>query len=136
MNADELISERLTALPEVGFALLFGSRAQETGRPDSDVDVAVFLSPRLTGDERWRLLLRLQATLAHLGDVDVVVLNDAPPLLAHRALCGKRLFVRDREAYVRFAIRTIAIAEDERYFRELHRRTRQQRLEEGRFGRP
>jgi hypothetical protein len=68
--------------------------------------------------------------------VDLVVLNDAPPLLAHRALAGRDLFTRDRRAYVRFFVRTMGELEDERYFRRVHARERARRIEEGRFGRP
>ena len=68
--------------------------------------------------------------------MDVVLLNDAPPLLAQRVLQGERIFIRDRFAYVRFFVRTAALAGDEQYWRQLHAQTRKQRLEEGRFGRP
>jgi len=81
----DAISERLEACGEVLFALAFGSRVDGTPRPDSDWDIAVFLSPALGDKERWEVRLRLQADLAELGAVDLVVLNDVPPLLAHRA---------------------------------------------------
>lgn len=44
--------------------------------------------------------MRLPSNLIHsLGnnDVDVVVLNDAPPLLARRVIRGIELFCRDRD---------------------------------------
>ena len=95
----------------------------------------MFLSRQLTAEERWRVRLRLQATLEGPRRVDVVPLNDAPPLLAHRALQGELVFSRDRTAYVRFFVSTIARSEDERYYREIHEQARRRRLEEGRFGR-
>ncbi len=126
----------LTAIPEIEFALLFGSRATGTHRPNSDWDVAVHLRSDLSDRERFRLRLRLAARLEDYGRADVVVLNDAPPLLAHRALMGRRLLVRNKPALVRFSIRTLALSEDERPWRELHQRMLRQRLQEGRFGRP
>lgn len=118
------------------FAFLFGSRAEGRPRADSDWDLGVFLSEHLGARERFALRSRLLADLEDLGRMDVVVLNDAPPLLAHRALQGRRLFVKDPSAYVRFFTRVLAEAEDERFWRDLHRRARARRIEEGRFGRP
>lgn len=68
--------------------------------------------------------------------MDLVVLDDAPPLLAHRAPPGRRILMGDRETYVRFFARAGAAAEDERPDRGPHRRGRLQRLEERRSGRP
>lgn len=130
------LTRHLESVPEVSFALLFGSRATGTPRADSDWDVAVFLSPALSTAERFRLRARLSGELGDLGQVDIVVLNDAPPLLAHRALQGRLLFAADRSAYVRFFVATISASEDERYFRGIHDRARRERLERGRFGRP
>lgn len=136
MVADPMLARRLAGHDEVLFAFIFGSRARGTPRPDSDLDVAVFLDPNMTSKERWDTRLRLHAELEDLGPVDVVVLNDAPPLLAHRALMGEPVEIRDRTAYVRFFVQTMGLAEDDRYFQEVHRAARLRRLQEGRFGRP
>ncbi len=130
------LADRLAAVPEIVFAHLFGSRARGEARPDSDWDIAVYLREDLTHRERFKLRCRLAAELEDLGRVDVVVLNDAPPLLGHRALMGERLLVRDPRTLVRYSVRTLARSEDERYWRDLHWRARRRRLEEGTFGRP
>jgi predicted nucleotidyltransferase len=90
MDTMEMIRERLERDPRVWFALLFGSRAAGTHRPSSDWDVGVYLDPAMSASEMFDLRLRL-ADLSDLGEVDVVVLNDAPALLAQRALMGERL---------------------------------------------
>ena len=81
---------RALDLPEVLAAYLFGSHA--AGRPhrESDVDVAVLLSRSLDAPARFAVRVRLASELPSLlggRDVDVVVLNDAPPPLRapHRA---------------------------------------------------
>jgi predicted nucleotidyltransferase len=130
------LRERLAPMDEIAFAYLFGSRGRGQRRPDSDWDVAVYAREDLPADERFALRLRLLAELDELGRVDVVILNDAPPLLAHRAIMGERLLVRDEVALVRFSVRTVAASEDGRYWRELHRRARIERLRGGTFGRP
>ncbi len=135
MDAAPDLGQRLAEHPSIVFALLFGSRGRGAARPDSHWDIAVYLRDELSARDRFKLRCRLTAELEDLGEIDVVVLNDAPPLLGHRVLMGKRLLVRDPVALVRYFVRTIARSEDERYWRDLHWRARRQRLEEGSFGR-
>jgi predicted nucleotidyltransferase len=130
------IEDLLAATPEVLFAFLFGSRAAGCERPDSDWDVAVFLDPSLDTRKRFDVQRHLIAEIEPSDRADVIVLNEAPVLLAHRALRGCPLLMRDRASYVRFFVRTMAQAGDEGYWNELHARERRRRLEEGRFGRP
>jgi predicted nucleotidyltransferase len=99
--------------PEILAAYLYGSYA--TGRPNrqSDVDIAVVLR-----EQRGRLATEPNAAyevdLANeLGTaigharVEVVILNDAPPLLAWEAVRrGRRIFARDVHAVRRFELRT------------------------------
>jgi predicted nucleotidyltransferase len=130
------LKRKLTEFDEIRFAFLFGSRAG--GRPhlDSDWDIGVYLSEALSSAERFNVRLRLATALQEIGKVDVVILNDAPPLLAQRVLQGRRLLVKDPTAYVRFFVKIEAAAGDEHYWRRLHIDARAQRLKEGRFGRP
>jgi predicted nucleotidyltransferase len=132
----ETIRAAVAAEPEVRFALGFGSRARGDARPDSDWDVAVFVDPVTDAARRFELRNQLSAALAPAVGVDVTILNDAPPLLAHRALQGRLLLLRDREAYVRFYVRTLAEAGDQGYWSQLHARERRRRLAGGGFGRP
>ena len=88
--------------PGILAAYLFGSHA--AGRPhrESDVDVAVLLDRSLDRQTRFAIRVRLASDLpSRLGarEVDVVVLNDAPPHFARRiVLEGKTVFCRDAEA--------------------------------------
>jgi predicted nucleotidyltransferase len=134
-GARATIQSRLAADPSVLFAILFGSRASGSPRADSDWDLAVFLDPSLDGPGRAAKRAHLIAGLEPEYRVDLVVLNDAPPLVAHRALCGERLFVRDQSTYVRFFVHTLALAFDESHWSEVHAKARRRRLEEGTFGR-
>ena len=82
---------------------LFGSHGESRAHRDSDVDVGVLLDRGVvpTGQERFDLRVRLTSDLIHaLGsnDVDLVVLNDAPPLLARRIIrSGTEVFCHDRD---------------------------------------
>lgn len=80
--------------PDVAAIYLFGSRAGRSAGPRSDVDLAVVLRGTTTADARWRKRLALigDATQRLRTDaVDVVVLEDAPIVLAHRVLARGRL---------------------------------------------
>jgi hypothetical protein len=70
------------------------------------------------------------------GEIDLVVLNDASPLLQHRVTRdGARILERDRAARVR--LETTALLEylDTAPLRAILREGRRRRLDEGRFGR-
>jgi predicted nucleotidyltransferase len=96
---------------KVAFAYLFGS--QTTGRvgPLSDIDIAVGFDESVASEERFALRLQVQGELGDLfktDNVDVVVLNDAPPLLAHRVVKeGRLLFCADHKG--RLAFETTAV---------------------------
>lgn len=136
MDLRDTLRQRLADYPEVTFALLFGSRVSGRPRPDSDWDVAVYLDPGLDARQRFALRCRLAAELEDLGPIDLVVLNDATGLLGDRALRGEKLLVRDRAALVRYTVRTLGRADDERYWLDIHSRGMRRRIEEGTFGRP
>lgn len=85
-------------------AYLFGSHREGRAHRESDVDVAVLLDPAVHADTaaRFRERVRLAAWLVgELGTnvVDVVILNDAPPLFARRIVtAGVRVYCNDPEA--------------------------------------
>jgi predicted nucleotidyltransferase len=124
LNIEALVN-CLAAQPDVLAAYLFGSYATGRARPESDVDVAVLLSG--TDEmERFERRLRLMGEVEEaLGrkPADVVVLNDAPPLLAHQVLMHSRLILeRDRAARVEFEVRAGQVYTDlmpmRQFFRE------------------
>ena len=91
--------------PGVISALLFGSQATGKAGPLSDIDVGLWLDPRSPSGERYEFQLQLMTAASEaLGtdEVEVVVLNDATPLLRHRVLRdGIRLVDRDPRTRVR-----------------------------------
>ena len=96
------LAEALALREEILEAYLFGSHARGKARPDSDIDVAVYIDEALADDGNWGYCAELTTDLmVALGtsEVDVVVLNKAPILLYHRVLRdGVRLLSRDLRA--------------------------------------
>ena len=89
----------LSARAEILEAYLFGSQARGDARAHSDVDIAVFVEATALAAPGFGydavLGSELQRALAR-SDIDLVILNRAPPLLYHRVLKhGERLFARD-----------------------------------------
>ena len=105
----------------------------------SDVDVAVWADPELSVEQRGALRTELSLAAREIlatDEVDVVVLNDAPPLLRHRALKGGlRLFDRDPRARVRLETAALLDYLDTVPLRETLAAGRRRRMDEGRFGR-
>lgn len=93
----------------VVFAYLFGSHATGQTHPGSDVDVAVMLEDAVPEEERLETSLRLARRLAEasgLGEIEVVVLNDAPLPLVGRAISTREvIYSRDEPARVEFESR-------------------------------
>lgn len=91
------------AHPGLVAAYLFGSHARDAAHMESDVDVAIILSRDIYPNtrERFEQRVRVASNLVDLlnhNEVDVVVLNDAPPLFArHVVTQGRQVFCADRD---------------------------------------
>jgi predicted nucleotidyltransferase len=124
---------------EVITAFLIGSQARGSVGPLSDVDVAILHDPGLTPRERLDLRLSLASSAgAALGtsEVDIVLLNDAPPLLRHRAIRdGVRLLDHRPKERIEFEVRTLNDYVDTEPLRRLLSRRLRASIEEDRFGR-
>jgi predicted nucleotidyltransferase len=121
---------------EVQAAYLFGSAATGRMRPDSDVDVAVLVNsvkPFRFLKYRLDLMADLGKAL-HRADIDLVLLNQASPLLAHRVLSkGDLVFERSASARVRFQVRTAALYQDLVPMFETHIRYLKQSVKAGKL---
>ena len=112
---DDAARQRLSEVLDkegVVAAMLIGSQARGEAGPLSDVDIAVWHDPEIE-DSKQQLDFQLSLTKAALDalgtdGVNVVMLNQATPLLQHRAIRDAVLLVeRDRAQRVRFETRAI-----------------------------
>ncbi len=96
MDFDGCIAE-VESRPDVLALYLFGSQATGKTTPESDVDLAVLLRPKVDG---FHLKLDLGARFAELlgRSVDLVVLGEDLDLTFRVLQHGVRLYERERDA--------------------------------------
>jgi len=90
-------------------AYLFGSYARGYETVQSDVDIAVLLSE--VPEKLLEYYLNLERKLAEAleKDVDLVFLNDAPPLLKYQVIkYGRLLFSRNERIRVTFEAKSLS----------------------------
>jgi predicted nucleotidyltransferase len=93
------LAAALGADPRIAYALLFGSGAKGATHSESDVDVAIGVggAPTLSALELGALAARLEAATGR--QVDLVLVDEAPPALAYRVFRdGQTVVVRDKTA--------------------------------------
>ena len=100
----------LKTQPDIAATYLFGSLAQGRATPHSDIDIAILLKrvPKRLGGATDRQLSLMDAFRGFADrEVDVVILNTAPPVLKDQVLrYGRRLYESDRTTRVNFEVRT------------------------------
>ncbi len=102
------VREALADVPDVAFAVVFGSSARGNTHATSDVDVALGFEDRHrpTPRELGAIVSRIEEATGR--SVDVVILEDAPPSLAYRVFRdGEAVLVRNRAALVERKARAI-----------------------------
>jgi hypothetical protein len=138
----DTLRRRLAPRPEILEAYVFGSRARGEAGGHSDLDVAVYVDRERLPAAVFGYAADLAADLMTglggepVAGLDVVVLNDAPPLLYHRVLRdGERLLSRDLAASTTREGRALSRYCD--YLPQLAKIERElsRRLADGTFGR-
>ena len=101
---------------------LFGSGAQNRLQPLSDLDFGILLSRRLNRKRRFEKQIELIGKFNDFfgaDEIDLVILNDAPPRFSFSILKhGKLLFLRDKKAVIDFREQVLNDYLDFKYFRE------------------
>jgi predicted nucleotidyltransferase len=106
------ITEVLAKHSWVDFAYLFGSGKEGLVKTGSDLDLGIYLNRKCGIDDLAKIRADLQETL-HFEDVDIVILNDASPVLRFEAVSGNRIFSREKVKEAEFASITAREYEDE-----------------------
>jgi len=101
-----------SANTSIRFVLLIGSVATGNAGPLSDIDIAVYLDPKLDNERMVNDILQLGVELEkklRTENIDVVNLNEAnPPMKFNAVKTGIQILVRDEGEYEDFVIRTLS----------------------------
>lgn len=119
---------------------LFGSFAAGKQTPDSDIDLAVLLDQDFSTGRYFEKKLKLLSTVTSLlktDEVDLVILNQAPPSLSYRILSkGRLLYEKEggKAQRVSFQVRTFDRYFDFKPVEKILHEGLVRRIEEGKFG--
>jgi predicted nucleotidyltransferase len=123
-SIERVVIPFLESRRDVLAAYIFGSIVTGRARHDSDVDIAVLVSDKVMRRDSFQYRLGMMTELMRIlkrDDVDLILLNKAPSLLAHRVLKkGKLIFERSASARVAFQVRTVNRYLDSQPMRNLY----------------
>ncbi len=111
----ELLKNFFENKKEIELAVLFGSRAEDRYRRTSDYDIGIFLTEELSKKEKrdFRDKIWTELEIKLNKDLDLILLNEAPPLFLNRILStGKIILIRNRNLYLDLLINSTREAED------------------------
>jgi predicted nucleotidyltransferase len=118
----------------VDLAYLFGSQAEGKAGPLSDMDIAVLMGTQVEREQWFQVQLNLIGALVgifHRDDVDVVILNESTPVLAHEVVqSGRVIYETDPGTRVDFEIAALRRYVDTEPLRRLQDRRLLERVEE------
>jgi hypothetical protein len=104
----ELVYKALYEKPEIKLCYLFGSYARKTQTRISDIDIGVY-AENIENKLWYRAELTAELIKClKMNDVDLVLINRAPPLLLHRIVCrGVLVFSKDQALRIRLQIEAV-----------------------------
>ncbi len=127
----ELFKER-----DILFAYIFGSQATGRVHKESDLDLAIYIEPMPENlIERKLDLIDKISQLTGFDHIDLVILNQAPPLLVHSVMkTGKLLFCKNSEKRSFFLVKNLKEALDLEIHLRIYWEALKQRILENKFG--
>lgn len=145
MLTTEAIKRKLTPYfaqrSEILLAYLFGSAARGRTNKLSDIDIALLVDEKkfqkLDAKEPYGYKAAVIADLMgllHKNEIDLVLLHEAPPLLANEVISdGRLLFCRDEDLRITFEVTVKQRYVDTQPLREIKRQYLYERIEQGVF---
>ena len=116
----DVIIPEMKLIPGIAAAYLFGSSIKGSITDRSDIDIAILFSeyPR-DGIDRLDIMSSLSSTAGK--DVDLVILNDASPILYHEILSnGELIFENNRGCRIQSEIKSRKLYEDYRHIHSIY----------------
>jgi len=121
----EILKKFFSDRQEIMFAWLFGSYANGHNNCYSDIDIAVYIRDNiLLDDVDWYLGLKADIMELVNKEVDLVLLNNAKPMIKHVANMQKIILLsRDELFEAEYSLRVIKEYNDVRYWARFSRQS-------------
>ena len=117
------LTEYFSSKDSIIIAYLFGSTVRgDIGRL-SDVDIAVLVDEKISKKNRFDLELKLISEIAALikkNKIDLIVLNEAPLLLAYNIIKNGSILKSNETERVIFETKILSMYMDEKYYIKRH----------------
>lgn len=114
---------------DIIFAYIFGSYAKDNMRIDSDIDIAIYLIGNIDTYEYLDMKMKLSEALKR--EVDLVILNDATPLLRYEIYKSNiLLFTHDKAMENKYKVKTLFEYNDMKRYLDLSYNKTIERLKE------
>ena len=123
ISYEKELSAYFTNKDSVILAYLFGSTVRGDAGRLSDVDIGVMLDEKLSKKDRFDLELKMMGEIAILikkNKIDLIVLNEAPLLLAYNIIKSGTILKSDETDRVKFETKILSMYMDERYYIKRH----------------
>jgi len=117
------LTEYFSSKDSVIVVYLFGSTVRSDAGRLSDVDIGVLVDENLSKNARFDLELKLMGEIAGLikkNKIDLIVLNEAPLLLAYNIIKDGIILKSDEVERVRFETKILSMYLDEKYYIKRH----------------
>lgn len=112
----DILKGYYSAKPEVWFGFLFGSYAGGRPKKASDIDIGIYIHDTGACLPRYKLDETVQLEELLKKPVDLILMNEAPPLLTHEIFKHGIVFLdRDHEFLVEFRVANFYKYLDQRY---------------------
>ena len=98
---------------EILFVYIFGSQITKKTNKFSDIDIAIYTNPELIDENDYRYgykaaILSDLMQILKTNKIDLVILNQATPLLRHRVIYfGELIYTDDEKKRISFQVDTI-----------------------------
>lgn len=117
------LTEYFSSKDSVILAYLFGSTVRGDAGKLSDVDIGVLVDENLSKIDRFELELKLMGEIAVLikkNKIDLIVLNEAPLLLAYNIIKDGIILKSSEKKKVKFETKILSMYLDKKYYIKRH----------------
>lgn len=123
---NEILEKYFKKHPEIELAYIFGSIPQGRANPLSDIDIALNIDHQQVNESLYRYgykaeILADLIKLLKTNNIDIVILNEANPLLKHKVLySGKLIYSKNEKKRIQFQVDAISKYNDYKYIAKTH----------------